>query len=174
MPKILEITELGDPVLREEASDIIHPLENQIKTLIEDMKYTAYEVNGVGLAAPQVNRSLSIFIISSEPNNRYPDAPELGPLVIINPEIVAYSDEMEEGWEGCLSIPGIRGIVPRHKSIKASYTDSSGKEITAEFTDFPARIFQHEYDHLKGIVFLDRIESTEDIITEKEYRKLCE
>ncbi len=174
MPKILEITELGDPVLREETEDINNPLEYSIKILIEDMKYTVSEVNGVGLAAPQVNRSLSIFIISSEPNDRYPDAPDLGPLVIINPEIVSYSDEMEERWEGCLSIPGIRGIVPRHRSIKASYTDSSGKEITAEFKDFPARIFQHEYDHLKGIVFLDRIESTVDIITEKEYRKLYE
>lgn len=174
MPKLLDIAELGNPVLRQKTTKIADPGQSVIRTLVEDMFHTTSVVNGVGLAAPQVSKSISMFIIASEPNDRYPEAPELGPIAVINPEILSCSEEIEEGWEGCLSIPGIRGIVPRHKTIKVRYRDTGGKEITTEFTGFPARIFQHEYDHLNGILFLDRIDITSDLYTEKEFRRLYE
>lgn len=94
------------------------------------------------------------------------------PTAIINPEIHDSSEEIEEDWEGCLSIPGIRGIVPRHESIKVSYFDRNGKKSTDCYSGFIARIFQHEIDHLNDIVFIDRIKNTKNIITEKEYLKL--
>ena len=94
------------------------------------------------------------------------------PTAIINPEILSFSKEKEKDWEGCLSIPGIRGLVPRHKSIRVKYLTRDGKEVESEFSDFIARIFQHELDHLNGTVFLDRMESSLEIITEKEYQRL--
>ena len=90
---------------------------------------------------------------------------------MINPEIIERSDDMVKGWEGCLSIPGIRGKVPRHRRIRARYLTLEGMDVEREFDDFVARIFQHEYDHLQGFVFLDRLESPRDVITEKEYQK---
>ena len=90
---------------------------------------------------------------------------------MINPEIVERSAEMERGWEGCLSIPGIRAEVPRHRRIVASYQDVQGTRIIREFEGFPARIFQHEDDHLRGLVFLDRLESPRDVVAEREYQK---
>jgi peptide deformylase len=93
------------------------------------------------------------------------------PTAMINPKIIAHSTEIVKGWEGCLSIPGIRGFVPRSQAIEVEYTDRNGKLQKQEFTDFVARIFQHEYDHLDGIVFLDKLESTLDIMTEKVYQK---
>lgn len=174
MPRLLDIAELGDPVLRQKTTAIKDPGKPVIRTLVENMFHTTSAVDGVGLAAPQVSESVSMFIIASEPNERYPEAPELGPIAVINPEILSYSDEIEDGWEGCLSIPGFRGIVPRHKTINVRYRDTKGKEITTEFSGFPARIFQHEYDHLNGILFLDRIDITSDLYTEKEYRRLLE
>lgn len=172
MGKILEITELGNPVLRQRASEVEDLSDEKVKTFIDDLIDTCIDSNGVGIAAPQVNESKRIFIISSRPNPRYPNAPELGPIALINPEITSSSDEKEKGWEGCLSIPGIRGLVPRHKTIKVKYLTRDGQEVENEFSDFIARIFQHELDHLNGIVFLDRIDSNKDIVTEKEYQKL--
>ena len=93
------------------------------------------------------------------------------PEVVINPEIVDRSEELVKDWEGCLSIPGLRGLVPRHRRIRARYQTVEGQVVEREFADFVARIFQHEDDHLRGIVFLDRLESTRDVVTEKEYQK---
>ncbi|MGB3650243.1 MAG: peptide deformylase, partial [Rivularia sp. (in: cyanobacteria)] len=90
----------------------------------------------------------------------------------INPRIVAYSEEIVKDWEGCLSIPGIRGLVPRYKTIEVEYTDRYGKLQNQELTDFVARIFQHEYDHFEGLVFLDRVESSFDLVSEQEYQNL--
>jgi peptide deformylase len=110
--------------------------------------------------------------VASRPNPRYPEAPTMEPEVVINPEILERSGDMIKGWEGCLSIPGIRGEVPRHRRIRTRYQTAGGQQIEREFTGFVARIFQHEEDHLRGIVFLDRLESTRDIVTEREYQKL--
>jgi peptide deformylase len=94
------------------------------------------------------------------------------PTAMINPQIVTHSSEMVKGWEGCLSVPGIRGLVPRYQTIEVEYTDRNGNLQKQELTDFIARIFQHEYDHLEGLVFLDRVEDNQDLISEEEYQKL--
>jgi peptide deformylase len=172
MAEILEIEELGNPILREKAKHVDNIGDEYIQNLIDNLTETVSAVNGVGIAAPQVNESYQIFIIYSHPNPRYPDAPKTEPLEVINPKIISRSDEMVKDWEGCLSIPGIRGLVPRHKSIAVEYTTRNEGKKREELEDFIARIFQHEYDHLNGIVFLDRLESVSDMITEKEYIKL--
>lgn len=169
---VLEITELGNPVLWERAREVGDVSDPGIQTLIDDLIETAYAANGVGIAAPQVGRTERIFIISSRPNARYPDAPDMEPTAIINPEIVSKSEEAVKDWEGCLSIPGIRGLVPRSKTLRARYLTRDGKTEEAEFSDFIARVFQHELDHLDGVLFLDRVESTHDVVTEKEYVKI--
>ncbi|WP_250125156.1 peptide deformylase [Chroococcidiopsis sp. CCMEE 29] len=171
MAEILQIIQLGDPVLRSPAQVVENVREQRIQNLIDDLITTVAQANGVGIAAPQVAESYRLFIVASRPNPRYPHAPEMAPTAMINPTILAHSTEVVKGWEGCLSIPGIRGFVPRFQAIEVEYTDRDGKFQKQELTDFVARIFQHEYDHLDGIVFLDRLESTQDIITEQEYQK---
>lgn len=172
MARILEIEELGNPMLREKAKPVDNIGDVYIQRLIDDLIETVKAVNGVGIAAPQVNESYQIFIIDCHPNPRYPNAPKMDPKEVINPKIISRSDEMIKEWEGCLSIPGIRGLVPRHKSLVVEYTTRNGDKETEELEGFIARIFQHEYDHLKGIVILDRLESFGEVITEKEYIKL--
>ena len=146
-------------------------MSDAVRTLVADMLETLRDANGVGIAAPQVFESQAIFIVASRPNPRYPDAPLMEPEVVINPTIIERSTEFDKDWEGCLSIPGIRGEVPRRRHITAQYYRFDGSYVEREFSDFVARIFQHEDDHLRGIVFLDRLESTRDVITEKEYQK---
>lgn len=172
MAKVLEIEELGNPILRKKAKRVKDIGDEYVQNLIDNLAVTVLSVNGVGIAAPQVNEPFQIFMIYSHPNPRYPDAPTTEPKAIINPKITSMSGEMVKDWEGCLSIPGIRGLVPRHRWISVEYSDRDGNKKTEELEDFVARIFQHEYDHLNGIVFLDRIDSVDDIITDKEYIKL--
>ncbi len=171
MPVIRQVAQLGNDILRKTANKVKDITSPSIQLLIEDMLATLSDANGVGIAAPQVYEPLQIFIMASDPNPRYPDAPEMEPTAIVNPKILMTSDEMEKGWEGCLSVPGIRGLVPRHKRIGVKYTTVEGTTKEQEFSDFLARLFQHEYDHLNGRAFLDRLESTKDIITEKEFQK---
>ncbi len=168
-----EITELGNPVLRQRTPKVKNISDPGIQQLIDDMILTAAEANGVGIAAPQVSEPLRIFIIAGVASSRYPDAPETEVRVVINPEIVSVSEEVEKGWEGCLSIPGIRALVPRYKSIRTVYRDRDDNLVEEDFSDFAARVFQHEYDHINGVVFLDRVESSHEIITEGEYMKLA-
>ncbi|GFO58430.1 peptide deformylase 2 [Geomonas silvestris] len=172
MPIIRQIAQLGQPVLRKVTRDIADPAHPEVQALIDDMLVTVDDAHGVGLAAPQVFESLSLFVIASQPNPRYPKAPDLPPFALVNPELVWASDEKEKGWEGCLSIPGLRGIVPRHRKIGVRYLTRSGELREEEFSNFTARIFQHEFDHLKGIVFLDRMESPQELVTEKEYIRI--
>lgn len=172
MAEILDIIELGHPILREQAKAIEHIQDDRIQTLIDNLLATVKQANGVGIAAPQVAESYQLMIVASRPNLRYPNAPMMEPMPIINPKILAHSDETVKGWEGCLSIPGIRGNVPRYQAIELEFYDRFGKLQKMEMTDFVARIVQHECDHLNGIVFVDRVESTRDLITEKEYQKI--
>lgn len=172
MPTLLQVSQLGSDILRKKAKPVKNIKDPEVQQLIDDLIATVVDVNGVGIAAPQVYHSLRIFIVASHPNPRYPNAPEMAPTAIINPKILKASDEIVKDWEGCLSIPGIRGLVPRHKIVEVEYTDRKGKKVKRKFDDFIARIFQHEYDHLEGIVFLDRLESNREIITDKEYQKL--
>ena len=169
MSETLPIVQLGDRVLRQQAQ----PIENiqAVQELIDDLIATVVASNGVGIAAPQVGKSDRLLIVASRPNPRYPKAPEMEPTAMINPSIIAQSSEVVKDWEGCLSIPGIRGLVPRYRSIEVEYTSRDDRVHRLELTDFVARIFQHEYDHLEGLVFLDRVSSTHDLITEQEYQK---
>jgi len=169
MPILRQIAQLGQPVLRGVAGKIADPGVSAIQTLIDDMLVTVADADGVGIAAPQVFEPLSLFIVASRPNRRYPAAPDMEPTAMINPEILWMSDEKEKGWEGCLSIPGLRGLVPRSRRIGVRYLTRKGVAREAEYADFLARVFQHEYDHVQGVVFIDRVESTRELITEKEY-----
>ncbi|MEP0915702.1 peptide deformylase [Leptolyngbya sp. DQ-M1] len=171
MGEILDIIELGHPVLREKARSIEPIQDDRIQRLVENLMATVQKANGVGIAAPQVAESYQLMIVASRPNLRYPNAPSMEPTPMINPKILAHSDEMVKGWEGCLSIPGIRGNVPRYQAIEIEFYDRFGKRQKLKMTDFAARIFQHEYDHFNGIVFLDRVASNHDLVTEKEYQK---
>ena len=172
MSKKLSIIQLGNPILRQKAEFVENIHSESIQKLIDDLLVTVKDANGVGIAAPQVAENYRIFIVASRPNLRYPHAPLMEPTAMINPRIVAHSDEVVKDWEGCLSIPGIRGLVPRYRQIEVEYTDRYGKLQKQEYINFIARIFQHEYDHFEGLVFLDRVESTADIVTEQEYQKL--
>lgn len=174
MATLLQVAQLGNPVLRETSSEIKDFQDSKLQDLIDSLLETVIDVNGVGIAAPQVYEPIRLFIVASHPNPRYPNAPEMEPTPMLNPKIISFSNVTEDGWEGCLSIPGIRGLVPRYKKIKVEYFDRSGKKHEKEFEDFVARIFQHELDHLDGIVFLDRIKDNRNIITDKEYLKLVQ
>jgi len=129
---------------------------------------------GVGLAAPQIFESVRIIIVASRPSKRYPLAPLMEPVVMINPSFEVLSKSIKKDWEGCLSIPGIRALVPRYDKIKIIYFDRQGIEQELMAEGFVARIFQHEYDHLNGLVYLDRVEDNKDIISETEFQKLME
>jgi len=172
MASRLEIAQLGSDVIRESSIEVEDIDSPETKSFIDNLMYTCKVEKGMGIAAPQVYHSKSIFIMSSEPNERYPNAPKMQPVAIINPKIIAYSKEKEQDWEGCLSLPGIRALVPRHKKIEVLYTNQSGELINIVFDGFLARVFQHEFDHLNGTVFIDRVVSTKDIVMEAEYRKI--
>ncbi|WP_013325513.1 peptide deformylase [Gloeothece verrucosa] len=172
MAEQLEIAQLGNPILRQNAQPVEDITDTAIQQLIDSLIATAASANGVGIAAPQVSQSYRVFIVASRPSPRYPNAPEMVPTAMINPKIIAYSAERVKGWEGCLSVPGVRGLVPRYQAITVEYLDRQGNLQRQEFTDFVARIFQHELDHLDGMVFVDRLESTRDLYTEQEYQKI--
>lgn len=169
---LLQIAQLGNPILRRKAKSVENVKTAAVQKLIDDLISTVKDVDGVGIAAPQVYEPLRIFILASHPSTRYPHAPTMKPTAIINPKIVEDSGILVKDWEGCLSIPGIRGLVPRYTLIKVEYTTREGKKVQKTFEDFVARVFQHENDHLDGVVFLDRMDSMKDVITEKEYLKL--
>jgi peptide deformylase len=157
MAELLKIAQLGNPILRHKATPISNIIDNQIVELIDSLIATAQATQGVGIAAPQVSQSCRLFIVASHPNARYPHAPIMKPTAMINPKILSHDEEIVTDWEGCLSIPGIRGLVPRYRQIEVEYTTRDGQQERKILTDFIARIFQHELDHLNGTLFLDRI-----------------
>jgi len=171
MAEPLQIAQLGNPVLRQQAQIVDNIRDNRLQQLIDQLIASVLAANGVGIAAPQVSESYRLFIVASRPNPRYPHAPLMEPTAMINPRIIAHSPEVIQGWEGCLSIPGIRGLVPRYQAVEVEYISRDGQLHRQELTDFVARIFQHEHDHLDGIVFLDRVESMQDLMTEQEYQQ---
>ncbi|TWX57723.1 peptide deformylase [Colwellia hornerae] len=163
------IAQLGHAVLRLRAAEVENIQSNECQQLINKMLLAVSEAGGVGIAAPQIHHSVRIFIICSKPNERYPNAPLMPATAMINPEILTSSAETTKGWEGCLSVPSMRGFVPRHNNITVRYYDRQGVEQLKEFTGFIARIFQHELDHLNGFTFIDQLTSTKDLISEVEW-----
>ena len=167
----IKIAKLGEKVLRKKAKKVKDIKSEETQKIIKIMIETLKKSNGVGLAAPQISISKQIMIISSKPNARYPNAPYMEDLVLINPKIIKTSKGKNKDWEGCLSIPGIRAIGPRYNKIKVEYKTIDNEKKTIVFKDFIARIFQHEFDHLIGLAFIDRVETTKDIISEEVYFK---
>ncbi len=154
---ILPVLRLGDPLLLQKASRVSEFDNPDLDNLIEDMFETMAAEEGVGLAAPQVGASLRIVIFGFEHNPRYHDSNGIPQTILINPEITPLSDEMENGWEGCLSVPGMRGLVSRHRHIRYTGFDPSGQPIEEEAEGFHARVVQHECDHLDGIIYTHRL-----------------
>jgi peptide deformylase len=171
--KIRHISEIGSPILRQRSDAIVNITDPQIDDLIVDLIATAHAANGVGIAAPQVASSLRLFIVASRPSPRYPLAPTMEPTAMINPEIIDRSRDLITGWEGCLSVPGVRGLILRDSAIEVKYFTKHGELVRQELTGFIARIFQHELDHLDGILFPDRVSTPTDLITEAEYLKIA-
>jgi peptide deformylase len=173
MSKIRQISEIGSPILRQRSDAIFNIADPQIDNLVDDLITTALAANGVGIAAPQVGSSLRLFIVASRPSPRYPSAPIMEPTAMINPQILDRSGELVSGWEGCLSVPGRRGLVLRDREIEVEYFTKQGDRVKQILTEFVARIFQHELDHLDGILFPDRVLDRADLITEAEYLKIA-
>ena len=166
-----QILELGHPLLREQAKPVTHVESAETQQLLDDLLAFVSKKKGMGIAAPQVGISKQIFIMCSHPNQRYPDAPEMPPTCIINPQIISMDGSIEKDWEGCLSIPGLRALVPRADTVRVRYLKRDGQQVDTTYHGFLARLFQHEYDHLHGRLFIDHAESTLDIMTEKQWRK---
>lgn len=165
------IAQLGHPILRGKAEAVKNITSDETQSIIKAMMACVEKAGGVGIAAPQMHINQRIFIMCSKPNSRYPDAPLMEPTAIINPEITAISNEKVIDWEGCLSVPSMRGLVPRHENISVKYFDNHGHEHHKDLSGFIARIFQHELDHLDGFTFIDRMNSTQDLISEFEWRR---
>ena len=154
---IREVLRMGDPRLLERSREVARFDTPAIEALLADMRDTMAKYDGAGLAAPQIGVLLRVVIFGVEHNPRYPDAEPVPYTEILNPVIVPSSDEMEEGWEGCLSVPGLRGVVARHARIGYAGFDPKGRRIEREASGFHARVVQHECDHLDGILYPMRV-----------------
>ncbi len=148
---------MGEPVLLEVANPVDQFDTPELHALIQDMQDTMAHLNGAGLAAPQIGVSLQVVIFGFEKNQRYPDADEVPFTVLLNPQLTPLSDEQEGGWEGCLSVPGMRGMVPRYANLRYQGVDQYGAAIDRTVSGFHARVVQHECDHLQGILYPMRI-----------------
>lgn len=151
------VLRMGDPRLLEVSRQVEAFDTPELHDLLTDMRETMRALNGAGLAAPQIGVGLQVVIFGIEDNPRYPDAEVVPYTVLINPQLEAIGDEMEEGWEGCLSVPGMRGVVPRYRQLRYRGFDQYGAAIDRSVSDFHARVVQHEVDHLMGILYPMRI-----------------
>lgn len=158
--EVMEVVRLGHPVLRQvaEAYDPEEILSPEVQEFVEDMVATMDDYDGAGLAAPQVGVSKRLLIYGVEANPRYPEAPEVPRTVLFNPTWEPLGEETDVDWEGCLSVPGMRGQVRRYQRIRVKALDQAAQPVEFEAEGFHARVFQHEVDHLEGIVYLDRME----------------
>ena len=169
---MLKIAQLGEPILRRKADKITAFKTKKLNNLVATLHDCLKNSQGVGLAAPQIYQSYCVLIIASKPTARYPNAPLMPPEIFINPSFEIRSNDTQKDWEGCLSIPGIRALVSRHSHILVRYHDVNGNAQQKALEGFNARIFQHEYDHLQGLVYLDRVDNNQDIISDTEFFKL--
>ena len=153
---LLPVVRVGDPVLRAVAAPVVDPADPAIAALARAMVETMVDAPGVGLAAPQIGQSLRLIVMRLIAERGAADEP-LRTIALINPELAPMGDEIELGWEGCLSVPDLRGVVPRYKHISYRGYLPDGTRVEGEFSGFQARILQHETDHLDGIIYLDRM-----------------
>jgi peptide deformylase len=153
-----EILQIGNPILRKIAMEVTEIDNPKIQTLIDELIFITKKSSGVGIAAPQIGESYRVIIVASHPNIRYPDAPFMLPMAMINPRIITHSEEIVTATEGCLSVKEKRGNVPRYRNIVVEYITRDGKFQQKEYSDFIARIIQHELDHLNGILFVDHVQ----------------
>lgn len=154
---VRDILKMGDPRLLRQAEPVTQFGTPELQALIDDMFDTMHAANGAGLAAPQIGVGLQVVIFGFGSNSRYPDAPPVPETVLINPVLKPLSDESEEGWEGCLSVPGLRGMVPRWRALHYEGYGRDGHLISRDVEGFHARVVQHECDHLAGILYPMRI-----------------
>ncbi|MBB1629698.1 peptide deformylase [Cupriavidus sp. UME77] len=154
---IRDILKMGDPRLLQVARPVTRFNTPELRILIDDMFDTMDHANGAGLAAPQIGVDLQVVIFGFDRNPRYPDAPTVPKTVLINPELTPLGEEQDEAWEGCLSVPGLRGVVPRFTRLKYTGFDVMGGRIERVAEDFHARVVQHECDHLQGILYPMRV-----------------
>lgn len=162
------IRQVGDPILTQVADPVVSFGDPSLSSLIENMIEILKSSHGVGIAAPQVGSLMQVIIVASRPNLRYPNAPKMDPLVMVNPTLVAASAEQAWGWEGCLSVPDQRGLVLRAQQVEVEFLTQDGILERVVWQDFPARIFQHELDHLLGCVFLER--DPQQLLSEEAYQ----
>jgi peptide deformylase len=160
--RILAIATLGHPVLRERGTKIDDPGNPRVQELLDDMCATMLDAYGVGLAAPQVYQSLRVFVMRSRKGVRFPNAPEMPPFVVINPEVLWESEETCSAWEGCLSMPDFRAMTARPEKIHAQWQTLEGKTVELELHDLAARAFRHELDHSHFTMFLEPMDSIGD------------
>jgi peptide deformylase len=154
---VRDILKMGDPRLLRQAEPVSQFGTTELELLINDMFDTMRAANGAGLAAPQIGVNLQLVIFGFKENVRYPDAPPVPETVLINPVLTPLSDEIEEDWEGCLSVPGLRGVVPRWSRLHYEGYDRNGQPISRDADGFHARVVQHECDHLAGILYPMRV-----------------
>jgi peptide deformylase len=154
---VREILKMGDPRLLRQAEPVSEFGTPELDALIADMFDTMRAASGAGLAAPQIGVNLQLVIFGFSQNTRYPDAPAVPETVLLNPVLTPLSEQMEDGWEGCLSVPGLRGVVPRWNRLRYDGFDQHGTAISREVDGFHARVVQHECDHLAGVLYPMRI-----------------
>ena len=172
----MQIAQVGEAVLRTPASQVSESQlgSAELHAFVDELLATMLAANGIGIAAPQVFDSRAIMIVASRPNARYPNAPEMGPTVLINPQIIAQSTQLVWEWEGCLSVPGLRGKIARPDWVELRYRNLAGDALSQRFEGFVARVFLHEYDHLIGKVWLDHVQSSEHIMANEVWMKAME
>ena len=171
---LLKIARLGNPKIRHGAKLVsLDELQSpDIQKFIQDLVETMRDAHGVGIAAPQVHVSKQVIAVEVSPDNpRYPNQSAIPLVVLVNPKIVQYVQEMENGWEGCLSVPDLRGRVPRWTRVKVQALDRHGQELEFDAQGFYARVIQHEVDHLQGQVFLDRLSDLSTLTYLREYEQ---
>ena len=159
---IKKVLRMGDPILLQQAQPVEQFNTPELHALIQDMQDTMKHMVGAGIAAPQIGVSLQVVIFGVGSNPRYPDAEQVPYTVLINPVLTPIQDEMEDGWEGCLSVPGMRGVVPRHTRLHYTGFDQFGNPIDRLVSGFHARVVQHECDHLIGVLYPMRIKNLKE------------
>jgi peptide deformylase len=172
---VLKVAKLGNPILRQISKQVnlkeLTDQQGELQEFIDDMIDTMREEDGVGLAAPQVNRSQQIVVLEYENNERYPDESSIPLTVFVNPVLSDYGEEKVLGWESCLSLVDFRGLVPRSTSVTLKAYDRDGDRIEKRATGFEAVVLQHEIDHLNGKVFLDRMEDLTKLAYQEEFEE---